>query len=763
MAGARRVRTFLAAVIAGALGVGRADASGGYEEYPWYISADGGNSRELQRLYAGQLGVVMAGSDSPLLYLDWRVLHGLKVGPVAGPALSTECCTPAPPTDGMEGGVYGWLEARKLVVGAPELPPYLSTERTVDDYMVVPNCFRDAFDTAIATLKDRVTRHGAGSPAVQAWLAGQDAVFKACHDEGVEMPPIMPNQPGWLRADRAYQSAALALYNGFNDAAAERFAGIAQDPNSPWRPMGLYLQARAIQREALAKPSPAIFVRSRTAINALAAAPDGTYAKDQAPGMLRALAYRDQPDRLLVQLTRELAQAEPAPDIAFAFRDYLALGRKAADKPEIADWIDTLNGRGVDTDINTDANVDIDNALTHARERWTRTHDVAWLIAALALVQPDNPAAKALAGDAARVPADHPGWLTAQYHLTRLTIAASEPAVTRARLDRILGRKTLSSSDRYLFASARLQVATGLADFTRLSTRVRSCTQACEEVLSRSHETMPTGFGEDARAVIDRMPLSQRIAVSRSASLPADLRLDVALTSYARAVYLQDDAAVDGLARDLAKLLPQMKADWTTIAATPPGPAKRYAEFFAMAKIPGLRADLNGYTRPEGGIRDFQGYWTDWIILPRGRTVAPLAPPTLGSYEHSWSNGEVASDLTCMGECGLGAFPLRLPDFVAATQTRAAAERATFVDGYEERASGEVRKLPKGSLGVWEELYAYARAHPQDPRSPETLYWLIHVTRWGPSRDHLGHRAFSLLHARYPKSSWTKRSPYYYD
>ncbi|MGR4866914.1 hypothetical protein [Caulobacter sp. LARHSG274] len=745
--------------------MGHANASGGYEDLPWYISADGGNSRELQRLYAGHLGVVMAGSDSPLLYLEWRVLHGLKVGQVAGPALSTDCCTPAPPTEGMEGGVYGWLEARKLVAGAPEPMPFLSTERTIDDYVVVPNCFRDAFDTAIVTLKVRVTRYGASSPAVQAWLAGQDAVFKACHDEGVEMPAMMPNQPGWLRADRAYQSAALALYNGFNDAAAERFADIAQDRNSPWRPMGLYLQARAIQREALAKPSPATFARSRTAIDALVAAPDGTYAKDQARGMLRALAYRDQPDRLLAELTRELVQTEPTPDIAFAFRDYFSLARKAADKPEIADWIDTLGGRGVDTDVDAEANAGIDNALAHARERWARTHDVAWLIAALALIQPDNPAAKSLAGDAARVPADHPGWLTAQYHLIRLTIAAGEPAVTRARLDRILARKTLASSDRYLFASARLQVATGLADFTRLSVRRFHCSQAngCEEAVKGDLMPLRKDFGEDARAVIDRMPLSQRIAVSRSANLPADLRLDVALTSYARAVHLQDDTAIDGLARALAKLLPQMKADWATIAATPPGPAKRYAEFFAMAKIPGLRVDLNGYTRPEGGIRDFQGYWTDWIILPRGRTVDSLVPPTLGSYEHSWSNEELGNDLTCMGECGFGAFPLRLPDFVAAIQTRAAVERAAFIDGYEDRGTGVARKLPKGSLGVWEELYAYARAHPKDPRSPETLYWLIHVTRWGPSRDHLGHRAFSLLRARYPKSSWAKRSPYYYD
>jgi hypothetical protein len=255
------------------------------------------------------------------------------------------------------------------------------------------------------------------------------------------------------------------------------------------------------------------------------------------------------------------------------------------------------------------------------------------------------------------------------------------------------------------------------------------------------------------------MSLSQRIAVSRRTDLPADLRLDVALTSYARAVHLQDDAAIDGLARDLAKLLLQMKADWVTIAETPPGSAKRYAEFFAMAKIPGLRADLNGYTRPEGTVQSFQGYWTDWIILPRGGTVGALAPPSLGSYENPGSDAELGSDLTCLGQCGLGAFPLRLPNFVAAAQARAVAERATLVNGYEDLRNGEVRKLPKGSLGVWEALYAHARAHPEDSRSPETLYWLIHVTRWGPSHDHLGRRAFRLLHARYPKSSWASARP----
>ena len=49
------------------------------------------------------------------------------------------------------------------------------------------------------------------------------------------------------------------------------------------------------------------------------------------------------------------------------------------------------------------------------------------------------------------------------------------------------------------------------------------------------------GFGEDARAILDRSPLSFRMAVAADKRIPPNLRLDVALTSYGRAVLLQDE------------------------------------------------------------------------------------------------------------------------------------------------------------------------------------------------------------------------------
>jgi hypothetical protein len=278
------------------------------------------------------------------------------------------------------------------------------------------------------------------------------------------------------------------------------------------------------------------------------------------------------------------------------------------------------------------------------------------------------------------------------------------------------------------------------------------------------------GLGEEARAIIDRAPLAERIALSRNARLPARLQLDIALTSYARAVQLQDNAAIDRLSRELVVLLPLMSRDFAAIPAARPGPDKRFAEFVVLAKIPGIRTDLADYVRPEGRrVDDFQEYWTDWVIVGRPDNT-PRPPPLIG-YQEGGSGFEAyvqgvwpdrLTDLTCLGECGRGAAPLRLPDFIAARASRAAAERAFFFKTdhpYGQAPPG----LPRGAIDVWDEMLTYAQHHPDDPRIPETLHWLVHVGHFGGSHNHSGHRAFTLLHTRYPNSSWARKTPYYND
>lgn len=726
--------------------------------YPIFIDRGGGSPAERARLFDGRLGVVTARSPEPLLYLDWRLLHGLAVGPAAGAALTAPCCG-EPASLGPNDGVYGWLETRKIVPEATQSPYYLATERSGPDYTSIPNCFRDAFDNASATLRDRAARYGKGSPAVRAWLQTQDSVFDSCANEGAALPPLMAAAPDWLRADRAYQEAAFALYNGRNHEAAERFAAIARDSSSPWRSKGPYLRVRALQREALARRDKESIARARAAWNALAAAPAGTYGRGEVRKMLRALDYRDRPDRLLAELEKELAGPKADGDIAFALRDYLLLSDKAPAPPEVADWIETLHAR------------EGSPGLPHARERWAATKDPAWLIAALSLVPPDDPAAPALAADAASIRRAEPAWLTAQYHLTRLTIARTGEPATRTRLDSILADPKLTLGERNLFAGARAQVAADLAELARFSLRQASCGGPGEYCVGDDwarhddnlapHQGGWVGFGADARAIIDRLPLDDRIALSRSPALPAPLRLDIALTNFARAVQLGDDNAAGGIARDLASLLPQMRGDWQAIARARPGPARRFAQSFAMAKLPGLRTDLvaYSYTRPVGTVPQFQGRWTDWMIVPRGSGAAPGELPEPSLYQAGYWYGETGgvSDLTCLGYCGRSAFPLHLPAFVAAAQDEAAAERAAF------RSYEPEKPAPAGASSLWEEALAWVRAHPRDPRSPEMLYRLIRAARWGANHDHLGRRAFQLLHARHAGSAWARRSPYYYD
>ena len=230
------------------------------------------------------------------------------MGAEIGPTLLDPCCTAPEPSYGEETGVYGWLSAHKAVPGAAAAPDFLQTEIPGPDYSTIANCFPEAFDTATATLKDRSARYGAGSPAVLAWLATQDAVFDACHHAEIALPALPADAPAWLKADRAYQAGAFALYQGHNADAASAFAAIARDGSSPWQSKGLYLQVRALQREALANPGPQTFAASRAAIARLAAAPKGTFGQSQARGMLRALAYRDQPGQLLTLLDGKSAR-----------------------------------------------------------------------------------------------------------------------------------------------------------------------------------------------------------------------------------------------------------------------------------------------------------------------------------------------------------------------------------------------------------------------------------------------------------------------
>ena len=796
-----RLSLVLGALVALAMSGPRAQASGDGETEPWYVDQYGGDPPDVNAWLDGRLGIVMPTAPRPMRFVDWRLLHGLKVGRAAGAGLTQPCCSKPWWMRSSHTGASGWREARKDLAGLPD-DGYLTGDRPGPDGSSLPNCLDDAFDTAAATLKDRARRYGARSPAVLAWVKAQDAVFLGCGAYNVDLPEPMANAPAWLIRDRAYQQAALALYDQRWDDAAVGFEAIAADPASPWRASGRYLAARALMRQALATKAFDDYAKARSVIGVLAGAPEAV-GRDQVPGMLDALDFSQRPLALLDRQARELAA--PAPErLAVIFRDYSEIGETAAKKPEALDWIDTVRALPSDLPYSDQETVAQavrrfeaarTTALAHAVEHWRSGRDVAWLAAAISLADADDPQAPDLLRAAGQVPANSPAYVDLQHHLVRLTLARTPAADMRRRLDAILARRDLSLSDRNVFTAERAQVSSDLADFLRFALRRRLCATAplagadeaprCTRQGWLEDDVQPrgvydgaygrgaVGFGEDARALIDRAPLAERIALSRAPVLPARLRLDIAMTSYARAVQLQDNAAIDALARELQGLLPLMATEFRAIPAARPGPDKRFAEFLVLAKIPGVRVDLVDYRRPEGRrIADFQQYWTDWVILRRPATG--VSAPRQVQYQTAGTNfaenhwydwPDANSDLTCLGECGRGAAPLRTPDFLASQAAKAASERSWFfksAQGYE-TVDPPASTAPPDAVHAWDEMLAYAAAHPRDPRIPETLYWLIEVGHYGGSHEHSGRRAFLLLHHRYPGSAWAKKAKYYND
>ena len=804
------MRRTVAVVMTALLCAGSAHASGPGEAAPWYLDQFGGSRADLARRYDGDLGVVMARAPKPLLYLDWRLLHHQRVGKEAGLALSRPCCDAAPTPYGAPTGASRWLDARKAVAGAPEAKPYLETSRPGPNYTSKPNCFDDAFDTATTTLQDRIKRFGAGAPAVKAWLATQDAVFDACSRAEAALPPPLAASPDWLRADRAYQEAAFALYQDHNEDAALRFEAIAKDRTSPWRTTGIYLAARARVKEAIERPGPAATQAADLAIDRLAKSPSDAFGHSRLVALKHVLDFRVRPQALFKELDQILGRPDASPETAVAFRDLVDLAADGKGVSEALDWIATLKpalSASEVQDINAGPEASQatqtaaaearsrTRALAHAVDHLSERHDTAWLIAALSLADRTDPETQTLVRQAESVPADDPAWLTAQFHIVRLTMTTADKSDLRRRIDRVLSKSTLSVGDQSLFQSLRMQLATTPADFLKYALRTRVCVdngeEAAPDALACARDAWPTdsvqpygifdkdgrdgmiGFGEDARALIDRLPLDLRREIGRDPQLPEKLRLDMALTNFARAVDLQDNAAIDELSVALATLLPDMAVDFRAIPKAAPGPDKRFAEFFVLAKIPGVKEDLINLTRPQGKVSDYQGYWSVWFVEAKGSPARGVTSPRLEAYQVGGYRGEAGrledarTDLVCLGECGKGAALVIVPPFAVSALPKGAAERGYFHHpGIEYSDTGAVKPLapsPPGAVCAWEEMLTYVSAHPKDQRAPEALYWLVHVGRFGGSHDHSGRRAFKLLHARYGSSAFAKQTKYFYD
>ncbi|QNI37034.1 hypothetical protein [Edaphobacter albus] len=702
----------------------------------------------------GHLGVLQPSYWRADKVVAYRYLVGGKLSDAerAAYAPATEATKPYNPTtwqqqyDAQQAAlpVNQWRAARAAVLkvdlkGSPEISQDRSLgTKTNDGFELDPvlNCPNDAFLTAKATLESRTKQWGQGSPALAEWLRGQDAVFSNCSASGQIPSPLPANAVPLLRMDREYQIAAAKFYATDYDGAISGFEAVANDAASPWHPWGQYLAARAEVRKAAKAASPAqygdmaafdkpLLEQAKTRLEKIAANPGDPRIKHAAEAELSFIQVRLDPKQRLNNVATAIAGPAPDPD----FVQHLADLRFLADHGVQSDadlmlWMDALPAPSSDTSEKTGPKID-------SLAEWRTRQTTPWLVAALMSAKPNGAANAELLRAAAKIPASSPAYTSVSYQRVRLMIAAGNTAEARklatSVIDGLKGDDTTATRNAML--GLRIQTATSFPEFLDDTPRSVLNWQSQAAYASNAMKSSPFTFDVDtARAFNRQLPLSLWVEAAKAKELPERLRGAVAMAGWLRAQGLNDEATVKALAPLLPSALSQAVGDSMGFPAT-----------LALLRNPGLRPYLEqGAQRSfaPGSLEEFRDNW--WC--------------------EKWGSGPRAFDQQYN--------PLTLPPlplvFLTAPQRKAAADE-----------QAKLNSLSPGVVWVGHRALDYVKAHPDEKDAPEALALIVRATHYGcytgdekatPTIEQktLSKEAFTLLHRRYPKTSWAAKTPYYY-
>src|SRR5579859_4587930 len=722
----------------------------------------------LDKFVAGDLGVLRPTYSSDYLIIAYRHLMNLGLNAESRKAILSDSNSQSNGQfSEMSPAVMAWMEARTHIHGLSKFQSSgqftsISKEQPYEQFL---NCPDNAFTNAARTLDDRIGKYGTENTEVKEWVAGQDVVFSNCNATG---PGVLPNElktgTAWLKADRLYQTAAATFYGRNFDDAVKLFDAIAADHSSPWSGIAPYLAARAMIRKATLQAGKdqafdkTAMADAETRLQKILADPAQSKIHDDARRMLGFVRFRTHPAERVAELEAEIVSKTPGADFDQNLTDFLRLTNRGEEAGDLGDWLKTLR-RGY---TEHDGKVERESkAAAHAQQQWRENQTLPWLIAALELAQPNDPAAPNLLNDAAIISARSPAYFTVRYEVLRLMIGAGQKKQARKELDSILAQPTLPSGVRNLFVEQRLPLAISFDDFLKYASQVPAAIgvdeNGGESIPPLQPESNPQPAFLDtyaAKVFAKRLPVDLFSQAATSASLPQSLQRDVALAAWTRAVLLDDIPTATKLVPTIEKIEPSVQADLQKFQVASSDAEKKFAAIFLILKHPGLkpyvvrgenRIEFSGQPEPLGKIDDLRDNW--WC--------ASIGADPAGSNYYDYETNEYAEKRpeppAQFKDPDAG---FAYPDFLSESQRIAAGQQWD-----------QLTKLGTGPNWLAQQTVEWAKAHPADPRIPEALYLAVRATRYG-CRNKLTTKysksAFDLLHEKYPQSEWAKKTKYYF-
>ncbi|HEY0007003.1 MAG TPA: hypothetical protein VGB17_19640 [Pyrinomonadaceae bacterium] len=716
----------------------------------------------LEKFAAGRVGILQPTYARSYLFAAYRNLNGAGFSPQEQQALVNlwhERLDYKWEEPG-ESWFEAWFAARKKVVDQPTgsaIDVYRHREKP-NEYETYLNCQKDAFQTAASTLESRIKQFGPDHSDIKDWVRAQDEVFANC-SEGQRIPAAAsPSADPLIRADRSYQIAAANFYAGNLDEARKQFEAIASDAASPWRSVAAYLSARALLRKASLGPDESrreTLAQAEARLDQILKDRGQTESHHSARRLMNLVRLRLHPEEKLRELARTIVKKEASENFRQDVWDYTILldqfvgEDQAAEKAEtpaflreddLTDWIITFQSAGP-------------QSLKRSLQKWEKTRDLTWLVAALSKVDANHPNAAALLKAASQVKPVSAAFPSLAFHTIRILIDSGRTDEARRILDELLikDRQTIPQSSINLFLGQRMGVAASLDEFLKFAQRRPAGFSWDDDGrqipadMSQDDEMKQYADGrsffdvDSVRLINQSMPLVLLKEAAMNESLPKHLRRDMAQAAWIRALMLDDAQTGRELVPVLSALLPEIKPLLEDYQSAQ-GEAKRFAGIYAWLKFPGLEPVVDSGIGRRTPLNEQDNYRDNWWC---SASISSAAEEKSAEDEKPKS----ADALTV-------ANARATPPFLLAEQRAAAARQNARLN-----SSGAAPNY------ISRQVIAWAEKNPQDARVPEALHLAVKTTRYGCIDKETGRwskAAFDLLHKRYPTSSWARKTPHWF-
>lgn len=709
----------------------------------------------LERFAAGRIGVLQPTYARSYLYVAYRYLSGAGFTASEQEALTLlwKDRLDFGWSQGEEEWTKAWLEARrKVVTRDPEpISVYRSREKP-NEYESYLNCQKDSFETAIATLNERIAKYGADSAAVRTWVEAQDQVFSNCGG-GSFIPTELPaDADPLMQADRAYQIAAANFYSTNFDEAKKRFESIAADGASPWRQNSTYLVARALARKGSLGPpeqKQESLIAAEAQLRKILADKDLSFLHVASTRLLNLVRLRLHPEQRLNELAKILTTKTENPNLKQDLWDYTVLLDRFLESDQadttqaripkaedLTDWIATFQDSGKEAE---------DRAVA----RWQATHSSPWLVAVLSSINAQHPKASELIGEALKVNNSSAAFASARFHAIRLLMESGKNSEARTLLDQTLKteRAQFDESALNLLTGQRMRLADSLSEFLADAARVPAALSWNDD-----GRELPVGEGEDtettkaqtgkpffdvdaAHVINQQLPLSVLKEAAKANVLPVGPRRDLVQAAWLRAALLGDSRTADELAPILANLVPQLSELLKSYLATTQPDEKKFTALYVWLTSPGLEPVVDAGVGRETPLHQQDSLRDNWWCSSYFQPGIPDEDRDVVVQFTATTTGPP-------------------PRFLSAAELEKANQEWTAL-----KAFGTAPNYISRQVVQW------ANSHPKDPRVPEALHLAVRTTRYGctdQDTPRWSKAAFDILHRKYPNNPWTKKTPYWF-